>query len=165
MTYSVDLIGTFKTFVAALMGKVAALTNIDHWQARKRSDSPSMEIRGGEMSVFLDRRERRRRCPSWIFETLEKMDQCNQVAMMLASYTVKFQLPRSGENTPKDPQDLKSHFPNPFGLGSSCFNLTTQKDFLQHLSISKEFEDSCWWTRWVSHLIWVWGVTQHRDGT
>lgn len=44
MTYNLDVIGTFKTFVASVDGKVAALANID--QARKRSGSPSMEFRG-----------------------------------------------------------------------------------------------------------------------
>ena len=57
MAYSLDVIGTFKTFVASLVGKVAALANVD--QARKRSDGPSMEFRG-KKNVFLDRKERRR---------------------------------------------------------------------------------------------------------
>ena len=45
--------------MVSLVDKVAALANTD--QARKRSDSPSMEFRG-KMIVLLDRRERRRRC-------------------------------------------------------------------------------------------------------
>jgi hypothetical protein len=45
MTYSLDVIGTFRTFVASAVGKVAAVANID--QVRKRSDGPSMEFRLG----------------------------------------------------------------------------------------------------------------------
>ena len=58
MTYSLDVIGTFKTFVAfTVLGQGAALANID--KARKRSDGPSMIMEfggwGEEMNVFLDR--------------------------------------------------------------------------------------------------------------
>jgi fumarate reductase subunit C len=42
LTYSCDVIGTLKTFVVSSIDKVAALANND--QARKRSDSPSMEF-------------------------------------------------------------------------------------------------------------------------
>jgi hypothetical protein len=48
MTYSLDVIGTFKTSAASPVGKVA---NID--QARKRSDSLGMEFREKRMCFWI----------------------------------------------------------------------------------------------------------------